>query len=344
MTDTPPISCRVLEVLSTEPGVPLASRLRLRTEERQSLGPKQVRIGLLAMSILPADLLQMQGLYGVKPAVPYVPGHEGVAVVLETGPGVDDLQVGDRVLPMGAGGVWADEMVLPRRALVGVAAEGDVLQQAMLSANPATAWVLLKHQRALQPGDWVLQNAANSAVGQCVRQLAAHLGLQLLNIVRRADAIPAGSPGHWLVDDGSDPAAVLARVRHITGGALPALALDALGGTASATLAACLAEGGRLVVYGLLSGQPSQVAAHDLVFRGVEVSGFWLARWFGDAAHREAGKQVYPALMALSRQGLLQMAVEQVYDLGEAALALAHAAREGRQGKVLLSGAWHARG
>jgi NADPH:quinone reductase-like Zn-dependent oxidoreductase len=161
----------------------------------------------------------------------------------------------------------------------------------------------------------------------------------VLNIVRRADAVPRDSAEHWLVDEGGDAAAVVAQARQITGDAPVSLGLDAVGGSASATLAACLAEGGRLVVYGLLSGQPSQVAAHDLVFRGVEMSGFWLARWFADPAHREAGKQVYPALMNLSAQGSLKMAVEQVYDLAEVAAALAHAARDGRQGKVLLRGA-----
>ncbi len=339
MTATPSDSPRVIEVTSTQPGLPWSERLRVRFEDRLPLAAKQVRIGMLAMNILPADLLQMQGLYGVKPELPYVPGHEGVAVVLEVGQGVDDLKLGDRVLPMGAGGLWADERVLHRRALVPVPAQGDVLQQAMLTANPATAWVLLQHQRVLQRGDWVVQNAANSAVGQCVRQIAAHLGLKVLNIVRRADAVPRDSAEHWLVDEGGDAAAVVSQARHITGGATVSLGLDAVGGSASATLAACLAEGGRLVVYGLLSGQPSQMAAHDLVFRGVEMSGFWLARWFADPANREAGKQVYPALMNLSAQGSLEMAVEQVYDLAEVAQALAHAARDGRQGKVLLRGA-----
>ena len=339
MTATPSDSPRVIEVTSTQAGLSWSERLLVRTEDRLPLAAKQVRVGILAMNILPADLLQMQGLYGVKPELPYVPGHEGVAMVLEVGPGVDDLKAGDRVLPMGAGGLWADERVLHRRALVQVPAQGDVLQQAMLTANPATAWVLLQHQRALQPGDWVVQNAANSAVGQCVRQIAAHLGLKVLNIVRRADAVPRDSAEHWLVDEGGDAAAVLAQARRITGGATVSLGLDAVGGSASATLAACLAEGGRLVVYGLLSGQPSQMEAQDLVFRGVEMSGFWLARWFADPAHREAGKQVYPALMKLAGQGTLAMAVEQVYDLAEVAAALAHAARDGRQGKVLLRGA-----
>jgi NADPH:quinone reductase-like Zn-dependent oxidoreductase len=92
-------------------------------------------------------------------------------------------------------------------------------------------------------------------------------------------------------------------------------------------------------VYGLLSGQPSQIAAHDLIFRNIELRGFWMARWFGDPANKQASREVYPALMALARQGVLHMSVEQVYGLGDVAQALAHAAQEGRRGKILLRGA-----
>jgi NADPH:quinone reductase-like Zn-dependent oxidoreductase len=332
-------SPRVLEVIDTRAELPLSARLRLRTQARADLAPTQVRIGMLAMSILPADLLQLSGQYGVQPPLPYVPGHEGVAVVLEVGTEVTDLAVGQRVLPMGAGGLWADECVMHRRALLPVAGDGDVLQQAMLTANPATAWVLLKHEGGIAPGQWLIQNAANSAVGQCVRLLAAHLGLNLINIVRRPQAIDASDGGHWLVDEGQEPAALRAQVRAIAGEGAIVLALDAIGGSATESLAACLDEGARLLLYGLLGGQSSRIAAHDLVFRGLQVRGFWLARWFGDPAHRQIGREVYPALLALAEQGVLRMAVEQVYDLDQWLPALAHACQSGRQGKILLRGA-----
>ena len=70
MTATPSDSPRVIEVTSTQPGLPWSERLRVRTEDRLPLAAKQVRVGMLAMNILPADLLQMQGLYGVKPELP----------------------------------------------------------------------------------------------------------------------------------------------------------------------------------------------------------------------------------------------------------------------------------
>lgn len=305
---------------------------------RTTLAPKEVRIGMLAMNILPADLLQMNQHYGHQPQLPYVPGHEGVAVVLETGSEVTDLKPGERVLPIGVFGLWSDELVVQRRSLVSVPSHANVLQQAMLTANPATAWVLLQHQIDIQPGHWVIQNAANSAVGQCIRQLASHLGIPLINVVRRQQAIASDEGGHWLVDDGHDPDLLQEGVRRITRGEPVVLGLDAIGGTASQAMATCLSQQGRLVLYGLLSGKPCTVSAHDLIFRGVDIQGFWLANWFSNPNHRHLAKTVYPALMDLAEQNLLRMSVEKAYELGDVMEAIVHSAQAGRQGKVLLKG------
>lgn len=329
---------RTVEVMSTSPKVPLSERIRVRPMVRTPLAPKEVRIGMLAMNILPADLLQMNQQYGNQPHLPYVPGHEGVAVVLETGSEVTDLKPGDRVLPIGVFGLWCDELVVQRRSLVSAPSHANVLQQAMLTANPATAWVLLRHQIDIPPGHWVIQNAANSAVGQCIRQLASHLGIPLINVVRRHPAIASDEGGHWLVDDGHDPGLLQEGVRRITRGEPVVLGLDAIGGTASQAMATCLSQQGRLVLYGLLSGQPCTVSAHDLIFRGVDVQGFWLAHWFSNPNHRHLAKTVYPALMDLAEQNVLRMSVEKAYELSDVMEAIAHSAQAGRQGKVLLKG------
>ena len=330
---------RAVEVVSTTPDRPLAERIRVRENTRPALAPTQVRIGMLAMNILPADLLQMNGQYGHQPVLPYVPGHEGVAVVLETGSEVTDLQVGDRVLPIGVFGVWSDELVVQRRSLVPVPSDANVLQQAMLAANPATAWVLLQHQVTLQPGQWVIQNAANSAVGQCTRQLAAHLGIPLINVVRRPEAVASDEGGHWLVHDGQDSDSLQQSVRQITQGEPVVLGLDAIGGKASQALAASLSPQSRLVLYGLLSGDQCSISAHDLIFRNINVQGFWLANWFSHPDNRQKAKTVYPALMELAAQNVLRMSVEKVYELSDVVAAIAHSAQAGRQGKVLLKGA-----
>jgi len=297
---------------------------------------------MLAMTINPADLLQIDGLYGVRLKLPYVPGHEGVGIVLETAADVSGLMPGALVLPGGPGGRWSDELIVSHRHLEIIDGDADLFQSAMLKANPPTAWLLLKHIVCLPANAYVIQNAANSAVGQCIRQLAAQSGVRVINIVRRADAIDPRSLGieHWIVDDGLDALSLAAAVKSCAGDHPRVLAIDALGGQATGKLAACLDDGGTVVIYGLLSGEPAAVDLHELVFRDIRVRGFWLARWFSNPVQIKQVKDAYAELVVLMKERALHINVEASYPLTSVQDALVHAARPGRAGKILLTGAW----
>ncbi|MFM8767107.1 MAG: zinc-dependent alcohol dehydrogenase family protein [Rubrivivax sp.] len=336
---------RCVQVQSCDASLALTARISVQTEERGALSAGEVRVGLLAMTVNPADVLQLDGLYGVKPALPYTPGHEGVAVVLEVADDVSGAQVGDLVLPLAPGGTWRDERVLSSRHVTVVKGDVDILQCAMLSANPVTAWVLLNGIVPLDANACVVQNAANSAVGQCVRQLASATGARLINVVRRADAIDAHRWGdeHWIVDDGLTVDQFRQRVRQMVENRRVGLALDAVAGPSTAKLGASVSEGAKVVVYGLMSEQACQLEPGDLVFRGVQVQGFWLASWFADPGHRALAKTVIPELLGLQQRGLLRMSVAATYDLGSVVGAVEHARRPHRGGKVLLTGAWLSR-
>lgn len=332
----PPVSVQVHDVDASKA---LEERVELTARERRPLMAGEVRVGMLAMTINPADLLQLDGRYGVRPKLPYVPGHEGVGVVLQTADDVPDLSPGHLVL---SNGRWSDELVVGHRHLERIDDAADVLQSAMLRANPPTAWLLLKHIVSLPAGGCVVQNAANSAVGQCVRQLAALGGVRVINIVRRADAVDARTLGdeHWIVDEGMDAPTLSAQVKRLAGQHPRPLAIDAIGGEATGKLAACVDDGGTVVVYGLMSGAPAAVDLHELVFRDVRVRGFWLARWFSDPVQLGQVKAAYTELVALMKAGTLRIDIEAIYPLASVHEALAHAARPGRTGKVLLTGAW----
>lgn len=329
-----------VEAIACDPSLDWSQRVRVISVPSSPLKPGEVRLAMQAMTINPADLLQLSGKYGVVPELPYVPGHEGVGVVLEVGPDVTHWHPGQRALVIAQGGYWREERVVPARQLIALDDALDTLQCAMLTANPATAWVMLKHLVELQQGDVVLLNAANSAVGQCIRQLATHWGITTINLVRRASAVegPDSATVRWLVDDGQDLESLRKQVKHLRSSGRLALALDAVGGLATARLAACVDDGATVAVYGLLSGQDSTVPAHDLVFRDVKVRGFWLARWFSDPANRAASRAVYPELANLLQQRVFEMGVEATYPLDQVAVALAHADQSHRSGKVLLTG------
>ena len=168
---------------------PPAEVLELQPQSRRVPGPGEVLLRMQAAAINPADLNFIEGTYGTKPNLPCVPGMEGVGLIEELGAGVTDLTVGSAVLPLLAPGNWATWRVLPAHLVHGLPVGLDFQQAALLRVNPATAWGLLHAAGTLEAGAWVVQNAASSAAGHCVIQLAGSLGLRTLNFVRRRESV-----------------------------------------------------------------------------------------------------------------------------------------------------------
>lgn len=297
-------------------------------------GPDEVVIEVLAFPINPADLLTITGGYAVRPQLPATLGAECVGRILSVGADVQDVAPGDLVINL-ARDNWCQQRKVPAAQVLKVPDDADVLQLAMLKVNPATALLMLRSYVELQPGDWLIQDAANSGVGTNLIRLAKSDGVRTVNVVRREALIaPLEAIGaDVVVVDGEDLAE---RVGTATGGTPPRLAIDAVGGEIVMRLADCLAEGGTVVNYGLLSGRPCMLGAHHTIFKGITLTGFWLAKTLTRMARPELEK-LYGELAARVRAGELKVEVEATYPIEELRAALAHAEREGRRGKILVT-------
>ncbi|MBW8055662.1 MAG: alcohol dehydrogenase catalytic domain-containing protein, partial [Nitrospira sp.] len=144
----------------------------------------EIVVDIEASPINPADLLIIQGKYPGPSELPARLGIEGVGRITAVGKGVKTLAVGDRVISLGRTN-WAQQVKLKAEQAIKVPADLDLLQLAMLKANPPTALLMLRDCVELDPGDWVIQNAANSAVGRHVIRLAGARGVHTVNLVRR---------------------------------------------------------------------------------------------------------------------------------------------------------------
>ena len=153
-----------------------------------SPGPGEVNIKVEAGPINPAELLLIEGKYASRPPLPARLGIEGVGTITAVGEGVNELALGDRVMSLGRTN-WAEEIQVSSGAVVKVPKDADVQQLSMLKVNPATAMFMLERYVNLKPGDWVIQNAANSAVGRYIIQLAKTKGVKTLNVVRRTELV-----------------------------------------------------------------------------------------------------------------------------------------------------------
>lgn len=298
-------------------------------------GPDEVLVETEFVPINPADLLNLEGKYGAAPpALPMTPGAEGVGRIARAGSAVRHVKPGDRVLVPGPG-CWRERIKASAKSVFALPDGVDPMQLAMLRVNPPTAYLMLHQFVAPKPAQWVIQNAANSGVGHCLIQLARLAGVKTVNVVRREElAMPLQAfGGDVVLTDGPD---LDARVRAAIGdGNLP-LAIDAVGGSATQRLARCVSDGGTVVNYGILSGEPCMIDGRETVFRDVSLRGFWLRKWFADTPPAQIAA-LYGELASRLADGTLAVEVEAVYPIRKIKEAVAHAARSGRSGKILIS-------
>ncbi|HEX8559749.1 MAG TPA: zinc-dependent alcohol dehydrogenase family protein [Pyrinomonadaceae bacterium] len=324
----------MLSVRFHEFGEP-AEVLRVEEVERPAPGAGQALVRMRARPVNPSDLLTVRGLYGLLPTPPATPGLEGMGEVAEVGEGVTRLSAGQRVIPLGVSGTWAEYVVAPAAQLIPVPdAVGD-RAAAQFVVNPLTAWIMMVEELALGPGEWLVQTAAGSTLGRVVLQIARLRGFKTINVVRRraqAEELKALGADEVVCTDEED---VPRRVREITGGAGATKAIDAVGGETGAAVLRSLGRGGVMLVYGLLSGQPLPVDAGGMIFNSTTVRGFWLGEWRRSAPPERQQATVAQMLRAMATNEIAPP-VEAEYPLAEVLAAVEHSERPGRSGKVLL--------
>jgi NADPH2:quinone reductase len=300
-------------------------------------GPGEVRVRMILSPINPSDLLTVQGLYGVLPRLPATPGYEGVGIVDEVGPGVLARLLnlkGKRVVAINsAGGNWADMAIIPARQARPVPDDISDEQAACYFVNPATVLAMARHVLAVPKGQWLLQSAAGSTLGRMLIKLGRHDGFKTLNVVRRREAMDE------LKELGADAVISSAdgpiedQVRAITGSAEPRFAIDPVGGATGTGV--FRAPGGRVLLYGTLSGEPITVDPRLVISGPRSVEGFWLGHWMRERSIPGA-LLVFREIAALIRQGVLSSEIGRVFPLAEIAQAATEAALVGRPGKVLV--------
>jgi len=323
-------------ILFEQTGEP-AQVLRCGERPRPEPGPGEVLVRMLAAPVNPSDLLSVRGQYARLPSLPATPGFEGVGMVESAGPGLlGRFLVGKRVAALNSRtGSWAEFAVVSARQAIPLSSRLPVEQAAMFFVNPATAYILTRRLLAVPEGEWLLQTAAGSALGRMVIRLGRRFGFRTLNIVRRAEQVAELEALGGDVVTAASGDDLRARVLSATGGAGVRFAIDAVGGALASAVAGCLASGGKLVLYGTLSGDPLSISPRELIGAGATIEGFWLGLWMQRLGL--AGKlRLVRTLTRLILDGVLRSEVGDAYPLEQIAAAVTAAERPGRGGKVLL--------
>lgn len=289
--------------------------VQLENVDLPPIGATDILVKMLAAPINPSDINMIQGTYAILPDLPAVGGNEGVAQVVKVGSQVESLKTGDWVIPKDAGlGTWRTMAVLPEDDIISLPNDIPLLCAATLGVNPCTAFRMLSDFEDLKPGDSVIQNAANSGVGQAVIQIAAARGINTVNVVRDrpeftqlSDRLKAIGATHVIREETLRRPEMKELFKTCS---KPKLALNGVGGKSATELLRHLQFGGSMVTYGGMAKQPVTVPVSALIFKDVKVRGFWVTKWKKDHSNDgRAFRAMLDELCHLIRQGKLSAPV-----------------------------------
>ena len=159
---------------------PLRDVLSLDELPAPECGEGDVLVSAHYVGVQYPDALQAQGLYQVRPPLPYVPGMDLTGTVLEVGEGVEHLQVGDRVIAQMGIGAMAEVVNCDARAVWKAPDNVPLSHCANVGRNFFAAYHSLKVIGELGPGDLVLIDGASGGVGMAGIQLAKAMGAQVI--------------------------------------------------------------------------------------------------------------------------------------------------------------------
>ncbi|KAF8738852.1 Zinc-binding dehydrogenase, partial [Rhizoctonia solani] len=315
----------------------------------ESVPTGHIGVKLLLSPINPADLNVVQGVYPSKPVIrddlgtpspAFIGGNEGLGQVEKLGDGVTELSVGDWVvMTKPQSGTWASHAYVESKGVTKVDKR----------VNPPTAYGMLSDFRALEEGDYVIQNGANSAVGQAVIQIATARKLKTINVVRdrpdidelKQHLISLGAT-HVITEQELANDSMRIKLKEWTQSKGIKLGLNCVGGKPTTILAKHLGPNAALVSYGAMSRAPLSLPTSLFIFKNLTSYGYWQTRWY-ETHTSEERQSMLQEITELMLEDKLKAPEHEILTIPDSDEGATHLLREklkqidaGRYGKKLL--------
>ncbi|MEB2311784.1 MAG: NAD(P)H-quinone oxidoreductase [Sorangiineae bacterium] len=321
-------------IVIKEPGGP--EQLELREVANPRPGEGELLVEVRATALNRADLLQRRGLYPPPAGATDILGLECAGVVRELGPGASGAAVGQRVMALLPGGGYAEQVTLPAAMAIPIPERLSFEEAAAIPEAFLTAREALFTLGRLAPGETALIHAAAGGVGSAAVELAHRHGARVIATAGSAEKLAlarelgAGTLVNYRTEDFSD------RARSVTGGRGVDVVVDFIGASYWPAHAACMADGGRCVVVGVLGGAKATVNLGALLARRHQLLGLVMrSRSVTDkiAITRAFIRESLPGFAT----GALRPVIDRVFPLAEARLAHERMERNDNLGKIVLS-------
>ncbi|HUW38132.1 MAG TPA: NADPH:quinone oxidoreductase family protein [Rhodocyclaceae bacterium] len=308
---------------------------QLRVEELPppTPGPRQVRIDVKAAALNFPDALMVQGLYQVKPPLPFTPGSEFAGLVSELGSEVKNFKLGDRVIGFGLGG-FAEEALADAERVMPLPPGMDFEAGAALVLTYCTSLHGLKDCGRLQPGETLLVLGAAGGVGVAAIEIGRALGARVIAAASSDDKLAlcrqlgADETINYSTEN------LRERVNQLTGGRGVDVVYDPVGGPYTEPALRSLAWRGRLLVIGFAAGEIPKIPLNLALLKERAIVGVY---WGDSVKHDPQGHGRNVAqLLEWFAAGKIKPFVSERVPLKDAPVAMARIASRQVKGKLVV--------
>ena len=310
--------------------------LSLGTVPEPTPGPGQVKVRVLAAAANFPDVLMCRGLYQVRPDLPFTPGVELCGEIVELGPDVIGLAVGDRVIgsPVAPAGAFA-ELALMEASTTFPAPTGlDDAQASALYIGHQTSWFALHHRTHISAGDVLLVHAAAGGVGSAAVQLGKAAGATVIGVVGNADKAEVARELGADIGVDRHHEDFVDVVKQATDGRGADIVYDPVGGDTYQRSTKCVAFEGRILVIGFAGGEIQSAPLNHALVKNYSIVGL---HW-GLYTQRDPAlvRRCHDELTALADSGAAIPIVSERLSMGEQPAGLQRLADGETTGRVVL--------
>jgi NADPH2:quinone reductase len=309
---------------------------RLKVEEVPSPrpGPNEVVVEVKASSLNFPDALLVQGLYQVKPPLPFSPGMELAGVVTQVGAGVRNVEPGDRVIASPGRGGFAQECLVPAERVAPLPAGMDYETGSAFMLTYCTSLHALQDCGHLQPGETVVVLGAAGGVGTSAIEIAKAMGARVVAAASSEEKLAFCR--QLGADDTIDyqTADLRQRILDLTDGKGADVVYDPVGGAHTEAALRATAWRGRLLVIGFASGVIPQVKLNLALLKERSLIGVYWGDWV--QRDPEGQRRNATLLAAWFAQGRIRPAVSERVALADAPAAMTRLLERKVKGKVVV--------
>ncbi|MDA9451212.1 MULTISPECIES: NADPH:quinone oxidoreductase family protein [unclassified Bradyrhizobium] len=310
--------------------------LRWEDISRPALGSRQVRVAVKVASLGFMDVLMAQGLYQLKPDLPYTPGACGAGEVVEVGSEVREVAPGDRVSFLNYFGAFAEEVVTDVNTVVALPPSLDFEQAATFRLTYSPAYFALVERVNLRSGETLLVTGAAGGVGMAAIRLGKALGATVIASIGsdgKRDAVLRAGADHVINYSTEDLRTV---VKSLTAGKGADVILDVVGGDVFDQCVRCINSLGRIIVMGFTSGRIPTLAMNYPLLKNCSIVGVFFGGW-GMGKNFAAVKDLNAKIIAMAVEGKISVEIGHRYELKDTSSAMIKLMDRATVGKIVLT-------